>query len=146
MSANNQLRAFFMPKVYRIGSVPCGASMRPLPHSRCNATGSGTFSVSQSGTFKSVMIMSKSNGTFARKMNFVTKMQATIAEWLARENQLVSSLVEERVSNLQVVRMVQAFVACTTMVACASWSLAATVLSLLWFGLSLYLCKKGGSL
>ncbi len=27
-------------------SVPCGALMRPLPGSRCNATGSGTFSVS----------------------------------------------------------------------------------------------------
>ena len=146
MSANNQLRAFFMPKVYRIGSVPCGALMRPLPDSRCSATGSGTFSVSQSGTFNSTTIMSKSNGTFAHEMNFVTKMQATIAEWLARENQLVSSLVEERVSNLQVLRMVHAFVACTAMVVCASFSLAATVLSLLWFGLSLYLCKKGGTL
>lgn len=28
-----------------ISSVPCGALMRPLPGSRCNATGSGTFSV-----------------------------------------------------------------------------------------------------
>ena len=146
MSANNELRAFFMPKVYRIGSVPCGALMRPLPHSRCNATGSGTFPVSQSGTFKSVMIMSKSNGTFAPDMNVVTKTQAVVAEWLARENQFVSSLIEERVSNLQVLRMVQAFVACVTMAVCASFSLGATVLSLLWFGISLYFCKKGGSL
>ena len=29
-----------------ISSVPCGALMRPLPVSRWNATGSGTFSVS----------------------------------------------------------------------------------------------------
>ena len=29
-----------------ISSVPCGALMRPLPVSRCTATGSGTFSVS----------------------------------------------------------------------------------------------------
>ena len=146
MSANNELRAFFMPKVYRIGSVPCGALMRPLPHSRCNATGSGTFPVSQSGTFKSVMIMSKSNGTFAPEINVASKTKSHLYEWLARENQLVSSLVEERVANLQVLRMVHAFVACTSMVVCASFSLAATVLSLLWFGLSLYFCKKGGTL
>lgn len=29
-----------------ISSVPCGALMRPLPCSRCSATGSGTFFVS----------------------------------------------------------------------------------------------------
>lgn len=146
MSANNQLRAFFMPKVYRIGSVPCGRLMPPLPQSRCSATGSGTFPVSQSGTFKSVMIMTKSNRTFAPEINVASKTKSHLYEWLARENQLVSSLVEERVSNLQVLRMVHAFVACTAMVVCASFSLAATVLSLLWFGLSLYLCKKGGTL
>lgn len=31
---------------HNTSSVPCGALMRPLPVSRCNATGSGTFSVS----------------------------------------------------------------------------------------------------
>ena len=31
---------------HNISSVPCGALMRPLPCSRWNATGSGTFSVS----------------------------------------------------------------------------------------------------
>ena len=43
------LRAFFMSEalpIIHIGSVPCGALMRPLPFSRCSATGSGTFSVS----------------------------------------------------------------------------------------------------
>lgn len=30
---------------HSISSVPCGALMRPLPGSRCRATGSGTFSV-----------------------------------------------------------------------------------------------------
>ena len=30
-------------------SVPCGALMRPLPCSRCNATGSGTFFVPNPG-------------------------------------------------------------------------------------------------
>lgn len=144
MSANNELRAFFMPKAYRIGSVPCGRLMPPLPQSRCNATGSGTFSVSRSGTFKSVMIMTKSNGSFARDMNVVSRMQNHLAEWFGSENVLVSSLIEERVSNLQVARMVHAFVACTAMVVWASFSLVGTVLSLLWFGLSLYLCRKGG--
>ncbi len=38
--------AFFMPLAYRISSVPCGALMRPLPVSRWNATGSGTFFIS----------------------------------------------------------------------------------------------------
>ncbi|WP_281795386.1 hypothetical protein [Paraprevotella clara] len=101
MSANNELRAFFMPKAYRIGSVPCGRLMPPLPQSRCNATGSGTFSVSRSGTFKSVMIMTKSNGSFARDMNVVSRMQNHLAEWFGSENVLVSSLIEERVSDLQ---------------------------------------------
>lgn len=143
MSANHMPWAFFMPKAYRIGSVPCGALMRPLPDSRCIATGSGTFSVSRSGTFKSYTIMSKSK-SIARDMNVVSRMQNHLAEWFGSENVLVSSLIEERVSNLQVARMVHAFVACTAMVVWASFSLVGTVLSLLWFGLSLYLCRKGG--
>ena len=49
--ANNLLRAFFMPSVYDISSVPCGALMRPLPVSRCIATGSGTFFLSPSNLF-----------------------------------------------------------------------------------------------
>ena len=71
-------------------------------------------------------------------------VSASIRKWMHAENVLVSSLIEERVSNLQVARMVHAFVACTAMVVWASFSFVGTVLSLLWFGLSLYLCRKGG--
>ena len=50
VAASPKPSAFFMTVglAYNIGSVPCGALMRPLPVSRCSATGSGTFFLSVS--------------------------------------------------------------------------------------------------
>ena len=42
--ANNLAAGIFCVPGYTYSSVPCGALMRPLPFSRCSATGSGTFS------------------------------------------------------------------------------------------------------
>ena len=42
--ANNLAAGIFCVHGYTYSSVPCGALMRPLPFSRCSATGSGTFS------------------------------------------------------------------------------------------------------
>ncbi len=42
--ANNFAAGIFCVHGLSYSSVPCGALMRPLPFSRCSATGSGTFS------------------------------------------------------------------------------------------------------
>ena len=42
--ANNFAAGIFYAHGLSYSSVPCGALMRPLPFSRCSATGSGTFS------------------------------------------------------------------------------------------------------
>lgn len=44
--ANNRAGGIFNAVAKHIGSVPCGALMRPLPKARCKSTGSGAFSVS----------------------------------------------------------------------------------------------------
>ena len=69
---------------------------------------------------------------------------ASVRAWADAECVTFSSLLEERVSNLQALRMAQAFAAFTAMAVCASFSLWRTFLSLAWFALSLYLCRKGG--
>ncbi len=55
-AANNSAGGIFYAVASYIGSVPCGALMRPLPVSRCNATGSGTFIVSSPQKSTSLLI------------------------------------------------------------------------------------------
>ena len=64
--------------------------------------------------------------------------------WLNSDNSLFSSVLESAVSNRQVLLIGHACLAFSVLVCAASVSAMAAVLMLLWFVVSLSLCKKGG--
>jgi hypothetical protein len=69
---------------------------------------------------------------------------SAITSWLNSENPLFSSVLESAVSNRQVLLIGHACLAFSALVCAASLSAMAAVLMLLWFVVSLSLCKKGG--
>ena len=64
--------------------------------------------------------------------------------WLNSENSMFSDIVEDKVSNLQVMRLGHACLAFSVLMCSATLSLVGTLIALLWFAVSLHLCKKGG--
>ena len=64
--------------------------------------------------------------------------------WLNSDNSLFSSVLESAVSNRQVLLIGHACLAFSALVCAASVSATAALVMLLWFIVSLSLCKKGG--
>ena len=64
--------------------------------------------------------------------------------WLNSDNLLFSAIVESTVSNRQVLLIGHACLAFSALVCAASLSAMAALVMLLWFVVSLSLCKKGG--
>ena len=64
--------------------------------------------------------------------------------WLNSDNSLFSSVLESAVSNRQVLLIGHACLAFSVLVCACTLSPMAAVLMLLWFVVSLSLCKKGG--
>ena len=69
---------------------------------------------------------------------------SAIAVWLNSDNSLFSAIVESTVSNRQVLLIGHACIAFSALVCAASLSPMAAIVMLLWFVVSLSLCKKGG--
>lgn len=69
---------------------------------------------------------------------------SAIVVWLNSDNSLFSSVLENTVSNRQVLLIGHACLAFSALVCAASLSPMAAVVMLLWFVVSLHLCKKGG--
>ena len=69
---------------------------------------------------------------------------SAITTWLNSDNSLFSSILENAVSNRQVLLIGHACIAFSALVCAASLSPMATLLCLAWFVWSLSLCKKGG--
>ena len=67
-----------------------------------------------------------------------------IVVWLNSDNSLFSSILESTVSNRQVVLIGHACIAFSALVCAVSLSPMAAIVMLLWFVVSLSLCKKGG--
>lgn len=70
--------------------------------------------------------------------------QTAISVWLNSDNSLFSAIVESAVSNRQVLLIGHACIAFSALVCAASLSGMAALVMLLWFVVSLSLCKKGG--
>lgn len=70
--------------------------------------------------------------------------QSAISVWLNSDNSLFSAIVESTVSNRQVLLIGHACLAFSALVCAASLSAMAALVMLLWFVVSLSLCKKGG--
>ena len=69
---------------------------------------------------------------------------SAIAVGLNSDNSLFSAIVESTVSNRQVLLIGHACIAFSALVCAASLSPMAAIVMLLWFVVSLSLCKKGG--
>lgn len=67
-----------------------------------------------------------------------------LSMWLKTENQLFSSIVEESVSNKQVLFLSHSCLVFILMLVAASFSVFVTGLCLLWWVATLVSCKKGG--
>ena len=64
--------------------------------------------------------------------------------WLNSENSMFSNIIEDKVSNLQVMLLGHACLAFSILMCSATFSLVGTLIALLWFVVSLHLCMKGG--
>ena len=69
---------------------------------------------------------------------------SALGVWLNSDNSLFSAIVESAVSNRQVLQIGHACLAFSALVCAASLSAMAALVMLLWFVVSLSLCKKGG--
>ena len=69
---------------------------------------------------------------------------SALGVWLNSDNSLFSAIVESAVSNRQVLLIGHACLAFSELVCAASLSAMAALVMLLWFVVSLSLCKKGG--
>ena len=70
--------------------------------------------------------------------------QSAISVWLNSENSLFSSVLENSVSNRQVLFLGHASLAFSALVCMSCVSVLPALFCLTWFAWSLYLCKKGG--
>lgn len=69
---------------------------------------------------------------------------SAFTSWLNSDNSLFSSVLESAVSNRQVLLMGHACLAFSALVCASALSPMAALIMLLWFVVSLSLCKKGG--
>ena len=69
---------------------------------------------------------------------------SALSVWLNSDNSLFSEVLESTVSNRQVLLIGHACIAFSALVCAASLSAMAALVMLLWFVVSLSLCKKGG--
>ena len=87
--------------------------------------------------------------TSARLMNEVGKSKSLGAQvngWLNGRNEVFSMVMEERVSNLQVMHIVHCVVALLATIGMAGTNLFGCVVCAAWFGFSLILANKKGGL
>ena len=70
--------------------------------------------------------------------------QSAISVWLNSENSMFSTIIEDKVSNLQVLLLGHACLAFSVLMCAATLSLVGALTALLWFVVSLDLCMKGG--
>ena len=69
---------------------------------------------------------------------------SAISVWLNSENSMFSTIIEDKVSNLQVMLLGHACLAFSALMCSVTSSLVGTLITLLWFAVSLHLCMKGG--
>ena len=70
--------------------------------------------------------------------------QSAISVWLNSENSMFSDIIEDKVSNLQVMLLGHACLAFSVLMCSSTLSLVGALTALLWFVASLHLCMKGG--
>lgn len=71
-------------------------------------------------------------------------LRSRISAWLKSDNALLSSVMEEQVTNRQALLISQCFASFSFMAIAASHSLPLCIIGLFWFALSLLSTRKGG--
>lgn len=66
------------------------------------------------------------------------------ARWLAAENRLLTRTVGETVTNRHALLLSHSTIAFVALCGSPAVGAAASVISLVWFATTLYLCRKGG--
>lgn len=66
------------------------------------------------------------------------------SQWLSRENRFMSSLMEETITNAQMLMIIQALVSFSVLTCSIFLRPLAALFCLIWFIGSLLLCRKGG--
>lgn len=85
----------------------------------------------------------------AHDMHFASKsksLQVLATEWLNRRNNIFSIVMEERVTNLQVMHIIHCVVALLALMGMAATNLFGCVMCLAWFASALLLASKKGGL
>ena len=85
----------------------------------------------------------------AHDMNVASKsknLQVLATEWLNRRNNIFSMVMEERVTNLQVMHIIHCVVAMLALMGMAATNLFGCILCLAWFASALLLANKKGGL
>lgn len=67
-----------------------------------------------------------------------------MSQWLSSDNRFLSSLMEESITNAQMLMIIQALVSFSVLTCSIFLRPLAALLCLVWFIHSLLLCKKGG--
>lgn len=80
----------------------------------------------------------------ATDINVVSKKQFKLVNWLLTENAFFTVLMEEKITNLQFILLFNAVMSFGILVGCAFINAIAAVISLLYFVMSIHICKKGG--
>ena len=85
----------------------------------------------------------------AHEINFASKSKSLpvlASEWLNRRNDIFSMVMEERVSNGQVLHIIHCITALLAMMGMAATNLFGCILCLAWFASALLLASKKGGL
>ena len=78
------------------------------------------------------------------KQSSQTSALNRLSAWLKSSNQFFSSVIEESLTNLQVLLIIHAAVIGALLLSSIIINPYAAVVLLCWFGLAIQLCKKGG--
>lgn len=68
----------------------------------------------------------------------------SMSQWLSSENRFMSSLMEETITNAQMLMIIQALVSFSVLTCSVFITPLAALVCLVWFIHSLRLCKEGG--
>lgn len=68
----------------------------------------------------------------------------SMSQWLSRENRFMSDLMEETITNAQMLMIIQALLSFSVLACSVFLTPLAALVCLVWFIHSLRLCKEGG--
>ena len=126
--------------------TPVWSVNAPTACIRCNATGKRSLSCFLSRILINILFhfnrVTKMKNQIALPVSQARESRITL--WLESENSIITSIMEESVSNRQTLLLSNAMLAFSVMACSVFLHWAAALICLIWFILSLIMCRKGG--